>query len=71
MQQPDQNKLDAFLSKMVGDLGSVATGALVVLGDRVAFLRLTAPIPVSSSELGSNWKCNKTAFVLTTCTQIR
>ena len=37
----------------------------------VAFLRLTAPIPVSSSELGSNWKCNKTAFVLTTCTQIR
>ena len=30
MQQPDQNKLDAFLSKMVGDLGSVATGALVV-----------------------------------------
>ncbi len=36
----------------------------------VAFLRLTAPIPVSSSELGSNWKCNKTAFVLTTCTQI-
>ena len=37
----------------------------------VAFLRLTAPIPVSSSELGSNWKCNKTAFVLTICTQIR
>jgi len=39
MQQPDQNKLDAFLSKMVGDLGSVATGALVVLGDRLGFYK--------------------------------
>jgi len=39
MQQPDQNKLDAFLGKMVGDLGSAATGALVVLGDRLGFYK--------------------------------
>jgi len=26
--------------------------------------------PVSIAELGSNWQCNKTAFVLTTCTQV-
>jgi hypothetical protein len=37
----------------------------------VVFLRLTAPIPVSSSELGSNWQCSNMAFVLTTCTQVR
>jgi hypothetical protein len=27
MQQPDQDKLDAFLGRMIGDLGSVTTGA--------------------------------------------
>ena len=27
MQQSDQDKLNAFLGRMVGDLGSVATGA--------------------------------------------
>ena len=27
MQQPAQDKLNAFLGRMVGDLGSVATGA--------------------------------------------
>ena len=28
----------------------------------VAFLGVAAPNPVSISELGSNWQCNKTAF---------
>jgi hypothetical protein len=36
----------------------------------VAFLRMTAPMPMSSSELGSNWQCSKTAFVVTTCTPV-
>ena len=36
----------------------------------VAFLRMAAPMPMSSSELGSNWQCSKTAFVLTTCTPV-
>ena len=36
-----------------------------------AFLRVTAPQLVPTAELlGSNWQCTKTAFVLTTCTQI-
>ena len=34
----------------------------------VAFLMAAAPAPVSIAELGSNWQCTKTAFVLTTCT---
>jgi hypothetical protein len=37
----------------------------------VALLRMAEPISVSSSELGSNWQCSKTAFVLTTCTPFR
>jgi 2-polyprenyl-3-methyl-5-hydroxy-6-metoxy-1,4-benzoquinol methylase len=39
MQQLDQSKLDAFLGRMVGDLGAVATGALVVLGDRLGLYK--------------------------------
>ncbi len=35
MSQHNQEKLDAFLGKMVGDLGAIATGAGVVLGDRL------------------------------------
>jgi hypothetical protein len=36
-----------------------------------AFLRLAAPQLVPTAELlGSNWQCAKTAFVLTTCTQV-
>jgi len=36
----------------------------------VAFLWMAAPKSVSSSNLGSNWQCSKTAFVLTTCAPI-
>ena len=39
MPQPNQAKLDAFLGKMVGDLGAIATGAEVVLGDRLGLFR--------------------------------
>ncbi len=39
MQIPDQDKLNAFLGRMVGDLGSVATGALVLLGDRLGLFK--------------------------------
>jgi hypothetical protein len=45
VQDPDHDagrrriRIDAFLSKMVGDLGSVATGALVVLGDQLGFYK--------------------------------
>jgi hypothetical protein len=36
----------------------------------VAFLSMARPMPMSSLELGSNWQCSKTAFVLTTCTPV-
>ncbi|MGO4711961.1 class I SAM-dependent methyltransferase [Bradyrhizobium sp. 2TAF24] len=52
MQQPDQTKLDAFLGRMVGDLGSIATGALVVLGDRLGFYKAMRDSgPITSEQL--------------------
>lgn len=33
MREPDQDKLNAFLGRMVGDLGAIASGALALLGD--------------------------------------
>lgn len=33
--QPNQEKLEALLGKMVGDLGAITTGAAVLLGDRL------------------------------------
>jgi hypothetical protein len=39
MQQPDQDRLNTFLGRMVGDLGSAATGALVLLGDRLGLFK--------------------------------
>ena len=35
MLEPNQEKLDALLGKMIGDLGAIATGAAVLLGDRL------------------------------------
>jgi 2-polyprenyl-3-methyl-5-hydroxy-6-metoxy-1,4-benzoquinol methylase len=52
MQQPDQDKLNAFLGRMVGDLGSIATGALVLLGDRLGlFKAMQAGDEMTATEL--------------------
>ncbi|RUY40840.1 class I SAM-dependent methyltransferase, partial [Mesorhizobium sp. M7A.F.Ca.CA.001.13.2.1] len=39
MSEANQEKLDAFLGKMVGDLGAIATGAGVLLGDRLGLFK--------------------------------
>jgi hypothetical protein len=39
MEQPDHDRLNTLLGRMVGDLGAVASGALVVLGDRLGFYK--------------------------------
>lgn len=39
-----QDKLEAFMGKMVGDLGSGITGALVIIGDRLGLYRAMAKI---------------------------
>jgi SAM-dependent methyltransferase len=40
----DQAKLDAFLGKMVGDMGAAATAALVLVGDKLGLYRALAGI---------------------------
>jgi 2-polyprenyl-3-methyl-5-hydroxy-6-metoxy-1,4-benzoquinol methylase len=39
MPQPDHDRLNAFLGKMVGDLGAIASGAGVLLGDRLGLFK--------------------------------
>lgn len=39
MSQANQEKLNAFLGKMVGDLGAIASGAGALLGDRLGFFK--------------------------------
>lgn len=54
MPQLDQEKLDAFLGKMVGDLGAIATGAGVVLGDRLGlFKAMKAGDALTPAELAA------------------
>ncbi len=39
MAAPDPARLEAFMGRMVGDLGAIASGALVLLGDRLGLYR--------------------------------
>lgn len=50
----DPQKLDAFVGKMVGDMGAAVSGALVVLGDRLGLYKaLAARGPSTSAELAA------------------
>ena len=48
----DENKLNALMSKVVGDLGATMSSALVVLGDRLGLYKtMAANGPVTAAEL--------------------
>ena len=48
----DPEKLNAFMGKMVGDMGAAISGALVILGDRLGlYAALRAHGPATSMEL--------------------
>src|SRR5688572_24679457 len=50
--QPDGDKLNALLSQMVGELGAIATGALVIVGDKLGLYRaMKAGEKMSPAEL--------------------
>ncbi len=55
----DENKLMEIVNQAVGDFGSLLTGALVVLGDRLDLYRTlaTADHPVTSAELAQESGC--------------
>lgn len=52
MREPDMQKLDALVGRLVGDVGAAISGALVVLGDHVGIFKAMADgTPLSVQEL--------------------
>jgi SAM-dependent methyltransferase len=53
----DQDKLDEFMGRFVGDLGAALSAALVVIGDKLGLYRAMADgEPVTAEELASRTK---------------
>src|SRR5260370_42333201 len=51
---PDQAKLDAMMGKMLHDMGAAATGALVVIGDKLGLYKALAEAgPLTPVELAT------------------
>lgn len=50
MAAPDPEKLNAFIGNLVGDLGAVASAALVVLGDRLGIYKAMADGAATTPE---------------------
>lgn len=52
MRQPDMQKVEALVGRLIGDVGAAVSGALVVLGDDVGLFKAMADgVPVTSTEL--------------------
>ncbi|MGO6672579.1 class I SAM-dependent methyltransferase [Rhizobium leguminosarum] len=52
MREPDMQKLDALVGRLVGDVGAAMSGALVVLGDQVGLYKAMADgTPMSVQDL--------------------
>ncbi len=50
----DQSKLDAFMTKLLHDMGAAATGALVVVGDKLGLYKMLAESgPLAPKELAA------------------
>lgn len=59
MAAPDPEKLNAFLGKLVGDLGAAASASLVLLGDRLGLYKAMADgHAVTPEELAEKTKLN-------------
>ncbi|MBB3134757.1 2-polyprenyl-3-methyl-5-hydroxy-6-metoxy-1,4-benzoquinol methylase [Rhizobium pisi] len=54
MREPDMQKLDALVGRLVGDVGAAMSGALVVLGDKVGLFKAMAEgTPLSVEQLAA------------------
>ena len=52
MREPNPDKLNDLMGKLVGDLGAAIAGAGILLGDRLGLYKAMADgKPVTSSEL--------------------
>ena len=49
----DQQKLEAFMGKMVGDMGAAMSAALVMLGDHLGLYKALAQGPATSAEVAA------------------
>jgi SAM-dependent methyltransferase len=57
---PDPDKLNAFMGKMVGDMGAAVSGALVMLGDHLGLYKALAEQgPASSVDLARATRLNE------------
>jgi len=57
----DEDRLMGLVNQAVGDFGSILTGALVVLGDRLGLYRklAAAGVPLTSTELATEAGCSE------------
>ena len=56
----DSNKLDGFVHKALGDIGSALTASLVVIGDKLGLYRAMAGAgPLTSAELAKRTETNE------------
>ncbi|MBX5195915.1 class I SAM-dependent methyltransferase [Rhizobium sp. NZLR10] len=54
MREPDMQKLDALVGRLVGDVGAAMSGALVVLGDKVGLFKAMADgTPMTVQQLSA------------------
>ncbi|WP_037077721.1 class I SAM-dependent methyltransferase [Rhizobium sp. CCGE 510] len=54
MREPDMQKLDALVGRLVGDVGAAMSGALVVLGDKVGIFKAMADgTPMNVQQLSA------------------
>ena len=60
MREPNMEKLNALVGKLVGDLGASFGGASVLLGDRLGLYKAMADgVPVTPSELAKKTKLHE------------
>lgn len=55
----NEDRLNAFLGKAVGDLGAAISAALVSIGDELGFYKVLAEGPLSASELAKRTETNE------------
>ena len=51
---PDEQKMNAFVGRMLGDMGAAFSGALIMIGDKLGLYRAMAGAgPIGPQQLAS------------------
>jgi hypothetical protein len=57
---------------MINKMWTAKSRAVIIgisLAGAAVLLAMAAPVSISNAALGSEWRCSKAAFILTTCRQ--